>query len=295
MAGNDSVLPPRSCRRKRPYREVASPSRHKFSKPVPNKPKVLQFTLTDLKNILANLRKNQAAGCFYDPPDPADYPDYTEKVANHIDLTMVQKGLENGIYTKNHGKFKEDVETIWTNAMSYFPRTSARYVLAETCAKDFKDMWDRVTLTKNPLKAMEVRVDELEKLIESVLTRLNRMDKRRERPLSLRERQYLATTIPSLTQEQFNGLLHVLPQITAISGKEIEVNLLQITRDEYVKVREYLTQCKKETPAAVTQPKVEKRERTEFEREVRQGAAELMQAKGVLECSSDSSDSSDPD
>lgn len=285
MAGNNSPLPPRACRRKRPYTELLQ-TPHIPSKPIPPVRKPSKFVLSDLKYILSSLEKNKATACFRGPPDPAFYPDYATVVPSHIDLTMIQQGVENGLYRRDQAKFKEDVEMIWTNAMRYYPPSSTMHALAKTCCKDFRALWRQLEQTRNPIKSMEARVNDLETQIKGVLKRLTYLSQRSRRPLNLKEIQSIETMLRALSPSNRLGLLAVLPKHVSVFGTEINVNMEEMSHEEYLLIKRYVKSCGKQgKPQEVNQ------EKGEFELQVRKGEAEIMQARAVM-CS-DSSDSSE--
>ena len=285
MAGNNSSLPPRACRRKRPYTELLQ-TPHFYSKPVPPVRKPSKFVLSDLKYILYSLEKNKATACFRGPPDPAFYPDYATVVPSHIDLTMIQRGVENGLYRRDQAKFKEDVEMIWANAMRYYPPSSTMHALAEACCKDFRALWRRLEQASNPIKSMEARVNDLEIQIKDVLKRLTHLSQRRRRPLNSKEIQSLETMLGALSPHNRVGLLAVLPKHVSVLGTEININMGQMSCEEFLLVKRYVKSCGKQGKRQEVN-----REKGELELQVRKGEAEIMQARAVM-CS-DSSDSSE--
>jgi len=200
---------------------------------------------------------------------------------------MVQSALESGLYTHNQVKFKEDVELIWENALQYYSPTSAIYALATACSKDFQRLWREMETARGPLKAMEARVNDLEAQLKDVHKRLALLSKRQVRLLTHKQVQFLQTALETLSPTDRLGLVTLLPQHVSVLGSEIEIHIEQMTKEDFSVVRRYVENCREVAPVPV-----QRKVRSEFEKQVKRGEAEIMQARACAE-SSDSSDDSD--
>lgn len=283
MARNSS-LPPRTCRRKRPYSELLSSPPRTACRPAPVKRKPDNFAVSDLTYILSSLCKNSASACFKDPPDPNLYPDYAACVPFHMDLTMVQSALESGLYKRNLAKFKEDVELIWKNAVQYYSPSSAIYALAMACSKDFRRLWHQMETGSITRMSMEARVNDLEAQLKDVNKRLARLSQPPTHCLTSKQVQFLQTTLEALSPTNRLGLVTVVPQHVTVLGAEAQIHIDQITKEEFSVVKRYVESCREVAP--------QRKERSDFEKQVRRGEAQIMQARAGTD-SSDSSEESE--
>lgn len=133
-----------------------------------------------------------------------------------------------------------------------------------------------------------------------------RKEKQQGKPPSVNELQTLAKDLDTLPDQYRRGLVTIAPGQFQTTRQDLcEVNLAKLTREEFVKIRKYLSACKHpaveqkqaplESPALPENTHIdavpEGGTEDDFLRRVRRGQAEIMQARGYCGSESSSSDS----
>lgn len=74
--------------------------------------------LTQCRNIINKLKSQEKSREFREPVDEKHAPGYSQKISEPMDLSTLEKELENGKY-KNKSMFEKDLRKIFNNARSY--------------------------------------------------------------------------------------------------------------------------------------------------------------------------------
>ena len=74
--------------------------------------------LTQCRNIIDKLKKNQNSWPFKEPVNPQQVQDYYQKIKDPMDLLTLEKGVESGKY-KTKVVFEKDLRKIFNNARTY--------------------------------------------------------------------------------------------------------------------------------------------------------------------------------
>ncbi|OHS94692.1 Bromodomain containing protein [Tritrichomonas foetus] len=144
---------------------------------------------------------------FLNPVDPEKdgAPDYLEKIKKPMDLNTVKSKLESNSYP-SIDKWKEEMNLIWKNAMTY--NTEGNYI--HMIAKELNEVFRRFceTIPKSELEAWTFRVrkthSKLMKLIESKPDPTRKQNvtasvPKSQRPTKILLRQKSTNNVPSVT------------------------------------------------------------------------------------------------
>lgn len=99
------------------------------------------FTLQKCQDVMVEIRKHPISEMFLEPVDPVrdEAPNYLEIVKKPMDISTVQKKLDGREY-KTVQEWKEDMNLIPQNAMTYNGKKNPIGVLATEFQKVFRDL-----------------------------------------------------------------------------------------------------------------------------------------------------------
>lgn len=132
-------------------------------------------TLSDLsrkqcKEIMKKIESISISFAFKEPVNPElDHaPDYFKIIKKPMDLSTVDKKLEEGSYP-SVDKWKEDMNLIWSNAMKYNPPETPLHSIAQELSNKFKQLSDHFPNNEGQVWAKNIKrmTDKINKFIET--------------------------------------------------------------------------------------------------------------------------------
>lgn len=200
--------------------------------------------------VMDTIQSRQISRMFLNPVNPVadSCPDYFIKIKHPMDLTTCRQKLENGQY-ENVEQWKNDMELIWNNALTYNGPSALISLLAKELQIFFKELTSNISsdLTSDWNSQFEKLKLELNQAIKSIPKVPQPKPKRSvrsgssitpnnitnqeaqsiQRPSSLGASKASSKTIPLQTEnekdESFSNNLTTSTAVTPLSPEEIKL------------------------------------------------------------------------
>ncbi|OHS98948.1 Bromodomain containing protein [Tritrichomonas foetus] len=137
------------------------------------------------KEIIHTLLNKAISGIFAQPVDPVldQCPDYPTIIKKPMDLTTAEQNLDNDVY-QTFSDFREDIELIWSNAITYNGKDSIIAAFAVQMRSWFKQL--SAGLSDDEQYDWVIKFNQLSKEIDTISGKLaERKIKQIMNPLSL--------------------------------------------------------------------------------------------------------------
>jgi hypothetical protein len=96
------------------------------------------------KALVKSIISNRQGALFLKPVDTNEFPDYTTKVSQPMDLGTVRNMLEQGICV-SHEDFARDMRLVWSNAIAYHPPDSEMSEFARKLSDTFEERYATIS------------------------------------------------------------------------------------------------------------------------------------------------------
>ncbi|GAB2246071.1 hypothetical protein Droror1_Dr00001564 [Drosera rotundifolia] len=105
-----------------------------------------------LIGFLESLRSHKHGSVFERRLPSQETEKYRNLILQHMDLDTIQSKLDRGIYSDSHMIFYRDLLLVFTNAILFYPKSSAEHIAARELRKLVKQEITRKTRTPKPFK-----------------------------------------------------------------------------------------------------------------------------------------------
>lgn len=213
-----------------------------------------------LYKILQTLKKNPLSEPFLYSINHHDFPDYSKKIENPIDLNKIENKLKTGGYESAY-EFAMDVRLVWNNSFTYNDKDSEIYENTLELSSIFENLMrgiDNVNLgdKKNVVQDLYRKLDKLSKGFKEIQNKGSslKVQVKADKPMSFLEKKSLCQSIKNLDPKYLKGVLDIVKECMDIQGEELEFDIDKLPPKVCRELDVYVKQCvqsiasKKKTP-----------------------------------------------
>ena len=220
---------------KRPPREVSK----SFDKTAPKA--VLSGSSNKLEKIYTALKKTPELLFLWDFVTNDSFPEFKERFATPMDLSMVDSRLSSGLYNSN-SEFIVDVLTILNTGFSFFAGNLEVYSSMTKLGSKFEEICrddDSIIIPNKIIDPLKVP-DRIPKLPQ---VPKQEPPKAQDKPLGYFEKKQLCDNIKKLEPRYLKGVLEIVKECTDMKGEELEFDVDKLPPRVCRELDKYVKEC----------------------------------------------------